>query len=95
MQFNTRIVEFYSRKYVGPHVFIIQCNSMCALCIRRKFILGLIYSQIADFKGLSAVTTMPDHHSNKQHFSVSVYCCECKQKGVQFLEQVLDYIEVA
>ena len=32
---------------------------MCALCIEAK-----IYSRIADFKGLSAVT-MPDHHSNK------------------------------
>ena len=32
---------------------------------RRRFILGLIYSRTADFKSLSAVTTMPDHQSSK------------------------------
>ena len=29
------------------------------------FIPGLIYSRTADFKCLSAITTMPDHQSNK------------------------------
>ena len=33
--------------------------------VEAKYILGLIYFRISDFKGQSTVATVPDHQSNK------------------------------